>query len=220
MTVTKWSWTTITIPGIFVDGFAESAIDSKLTLVGLPKMNGKKLVDDMRSKLTQLQTTKQTNLTIFITSSGSKILTTPTEHYIPSKEDCPNVAQDLENMLTVPVIRLGKVRKFDANNPPFDVVGTSWEWPNFNGPFTKGQFMLDLTGAVKNLANFIDERGECKAYPMSWKPKTVEGVGYIDFETMKIDVRLVGRYGFLTDHDDYGLSFHVVTLLGKDKNAT
>jgi hypothetical protein len=144
-------------------------------------------------------------------------MTCPTNHFIPQQDDCPNVAQELEDRLTVPVIRLGKVPRFDAKNPPFDVVGTSWEWPNFYGPFTKERFLIDLEQAVVNLAQFIDIRGECKAYPMSWKPKTVEGLGYMDFSTMKVDVRLVGHYHFLPDHDDHGLSFHVVILLGKDK---
>jgi hypothetical protein len=146
----------------------------------------------------------------------------PTDHYLPTKEDCPNVAALLETELDgTSITRLGKVRHFAADNPPFDVVGTSWEWPNFNGPLTKEQFLTDLLQATKNLSEFIvNDRGEMKAYPMSWKPQTVEGVGYMDFSTLKIDIRLVCKYGFLPDHDDYGFSFHVVTLLGKEVYAT
>ena len=103
---------------------------------------------------------------------GEKPLTCPTKHYIPNVDDCPNVAAELERLLTVPVIRLGKVGVFDKNDPPFDVTGSSWEWPNFTGPLTKERFLLDLDQATVELSQFIDVRGECKAYPMSWKPKT------------------------------------------------
>lgn len=143
-------------------------------------------------------------------------MTQQANHYIPRKEDCPNIAEYLEKSVTVPIMRLGKVNRFDPADPPFDILGTTWEHPNTVGPMTLAQFLSGLSGAVKSLAGFIDERGECKAYPMSWKPKTIEGIGFLDFNTLKIDVRLVGRYGYLADHDDYGLSFHMVTLVGKD----
>ena len=147
----------------------------------------------------------------------------PTDHYIPKQDDLPNLAERLENYVTKPVIRLGKISYFEKDNPPFHVVATSWAYPNYDGPLTKERLLDDLAGGVKSLAVKLDELsedGNIKAYPMSWKPKVVDGVGYLDFATLRVDVRLVVKYGFIEEVDDHGLSFHVVTLLGKENNGT
>jgi hypothetical protein len=152
-----------------------------------------------------------------------------TKHFLADYHDCPHLCGELQTRITLgqsEIVPATWRPVVDENNVPHSVVATTWRHFNQDGILTRERFNERLREALDDLAGRITQNGKFAPYPMRNQPRVVEGTAYHDFhvdEPYPLDVRLIIMYGQITideTHDvAYGLSFHLVTLVGKDSHA-
>lgn len=144
-------------------------------------------------------------------------------HFLPQHHDCPDLSLELEERITVPLMRVKAVMHHSTTHLPFERMVCSWHWTNERGPYPREAFDKQLKGALDAMAEFINGRDKLLAYPMTNKPDVTTGVAYHDYggPTAPLDVRLVIRYDSIPEaQGKHGLSFHLITLAGTEHGET
>jgi len=151
-----------------------------------------------------------------------------TDHFLPDYHHWGEITSRIEDKMTVPIRRVKKVAQW-TGDPPFLTFGCTWSHPNCDGVFTEEMFQDNLVSAVESFANTANEYAEFLAYPITYKPPTVEGIAYHDWcgAIYPFDIRATIMFdenvstGEIDDETgvefkDVGLSFAILTLISAE----
>lgn len=106
----------------------------------------------------------------------------------------------------------------EDGSAPFDVIASTWQWPDMAGPITKEQVESQIGLAIDHIVKLLSERDEVVLYPMTTEARPMHGVGTWSYSTRipaACDVRLVVEYKGL-ETGVFGLQFSLTTLVFKN----
>jgi len=225
---------TLLVDSIILRGVADVRLCVTLTKRGFMEFCGNQWNEDWRWKRTELERLSEETLNKVYEDPSVLLGPCPaTDHYIPKYESFEDVHLRVEEAITVPIRRVPKAFAFSENDPPFHVFACSWYHLHNWGPLTETKFKADLADGVKQFARGLNAEGEFRAYPMTHKPPTTQGVAYWDWcgGAYPFDLRAVVSFDstIMVDENgqeverysedalvEAGFRFNLVTLTGKE----